>query len=627
MRHLLAVLVAAALALDARAGVERGVPDLPPSAPRPFGPNPFDAAQLGVDWLAGAVCSWMTTTGGGQVDCTDGQRKTCFGCHVQAQSVYGLARSGSRCYTVPASPCTQPGDESPVEYATRFVAAAQRKACILGPTVCGFPFDPTTRDGQPPELGSIGHYPDCGSNAGPASIHPVIQSAHGGMNLAGYTRYVSPAYAANVLALADWFVTKQAPDGRFIPDRAEAPVDQGDAFTTGAAATVIATARPHGSPAQQVAYDAALAGAASWVSGAALVTTQDKTFAILTLLEAGTPTWAPDMLALRSDLLDDQLPDGGWAERPGLGSNAYATGQALHALSEAGLVHAHPAACAGIYWLVDHQNLDGSWSIGQAGVTTDSTRNSDFTATMWPVLALGSIRRHGVDAGAPQEVLTCGGAATFAVTITNTADNPCELNSDFDALFLSVTNDVGDAAVVTPDTVMLRSGQSQVVTVEWTRVVPAGPPGSASLTTLLAQSLGARDRGCPVEATVRLSVVVPPDDVPAALGFGLRVGRSADDVTLRWDPAATSVGSYEVVSTACPSRVACATRPTRTVLDAAAPIAMGVAEAATLPGAAAPGQPHLAFYKVRATSPCALTPGPTCDFACSDPDRCHRLCP
>ncbi len=182
--------------------------------PRPAASNPHQAAQLGIDWLTRDLCAWMQTTGQG-TDCATGRTDSCMGCHVQAETVLGLARSTARCYTLPSTPCQQPGDESPIQFAARFIAACQRKPCIIGPynTTCTttygvIPVDLNTRDGQPPELGSIGHYPDCGSNAPPASIHPIIQSAHAGLNLAGYARYVSPAYASNLLALADWFLTK-----------------------------------------------------------------------------------------------------------------------------------------------------------------------------------------------------------------------------------------------------------------------------------------------------------------------------------------------------------------------------------------------------------------------------------
>jgi hypothetical protein len=593
--------------------------------------DPFEAAQDGIDWLLPAVCRWMLPGTAQFRTCTDDPAGACFGCHVQAEAVYGLALSRTRCFTLPATACEEIGDETPLTFAARFVTQAQRKECILGPPAgwCGmYAEDPTTRDGRAPNLGSIGVFPDCGEQLPPPAVAaPATQSAHGGLGLAGYTRFVGPLHAGSLVALADWLVTAQEPTGELVSDHAEAPVDQGDTFTTAALLVTLRTATPHASPAQAATYADGVARAAVWLAAAPAATTQDEVLALLALLESGEAVTSPEVEARRADLLLGQLGDGGWAERPGLQSNAYATGQAAYALMTAGLPPAHPAVCAGIDWLVTHQEADGSWSIGQAGVSTDSTRNSAFTATTWPVLALGSLKRHGVEVTPPPDLASCAEEEAFEVVVRNTADNPCELYPRQDTFRLVASNDAGDDVSVDEATVTLHASGSATVTVRWRR---AGPVTErVSTTTLRATSLGALAIGCPVNAEASFAVRVGTDTVPGPLGFGLRLSRPGDDVELRWTAAAGAVGSYEVVGLDCPSRDACPERPRRAVLDAATPRATTppMQLGTTFPGAGRPGGPGLVFYKVRPTSPCRLLPGPTCNFDCAEADRCHRLCP
>ena len=63
-------------------------------------------------------------------------------------------------------------------------------------------------------------------------------------------------------------------------------------------------------------------------------------------------------------LLAQQRPDGGWGQLPSLQSDAYATGQSLVALKEAGGLSAtDPAYKRGIAFLLKTQLEDGSWYV------------------------------------------------------------------------------------------------------------------------------------------------------------------------------------------------------------------------------------------------------------------------
>jgi hypothetical protein len=56
-----------------------------------------------------------------------------------------------------------------------------------------------------------------------------------------------------------------------------------------------------------------------------------------------------------------QQKDGGWAQAPGLSSDAYATGQALYALRVSGITRDNRAVARGTAFLVATQKEDGSW--------------------------------------------------------------------------------------------------------------------------------------------------------------------------------------------------------------------------------------------------------------------------
>ncbi len=78
-------------------------------------------------------------------------------------------------------------------------------------------------------------------------------------------------------------------------------------------------------------------------------------------------TWAgaeQEFVAAAADELKRlQRADGGWAQTPELESDAYATGQVLDTLHEAGVPSTDPAYRRGVDYLVRTQRDDGSWYV------------------------------------------------------------------------------------------------------------------------------------------------------------------------------------------------------------------------------------------------------------------------
>ena len=67
--------------------------------------------------------------------------------------------------------------------------------------------------------------------------------------------------------------------------------------------------------------------------------------------------WHP--LARR--IVEGQNADGGWSQAKGMPSDAWATGQALYALAQAGLKRSEPVIAEGRGFLIKSQRDDGSW--------------------------------------------------------------------------------------------------------------------------------------------------------------------------------------------------------------------------------------------------------------------------
>jgi hypothetical protein len=148
---------------------------------------------------------------------------------------------------------------------------------------------------------------------------------------------------------------------------------------------------------QTAEYDASIQRAVKWLKNAKPVTTEDYTFLILGLL------WAGDQPAAKraaNALLQQQRPDGGWAQTPTLPSDAYATGQALFAARKAGAIKpAQPSYQRGAEYLRNTQYEDGSWYVRsrttvpfqpffESGFPHGRDQYISVAATNWAALAL-----------------------------------------------------------------------------------------------------------------------------------------------------------------------------------------------------------------------------------------------
>ena len=127
--------------------------------------------------------------------------------------------------------------------------------------------------------------------------------------------------------------------------------------------------------------------------------TEDRVFQLLGLKWAGVAVNHPVIRKGVRGLLAAQRPDGGWSQIPSIASDAYATGQALLALREAGGLRAtNPAYKRGVAFLLKTQFEDGSWFVKSRAIPLQPFFESGFphgrdqwvsnAATNWATMAL-----------------------------------------------------------------------------------------------------------------------------------------------------------------------------------------------------------------------------------------------
>ena len=166
------------------------------------------------------------------------------------------------------------------------------------------------------------------------------------------------------------------------------------------AAVCIYALRHYGPRAEAASTESAIAKAVAWLERAKPETTQDRAFQAIAL------SWAAETsdsakTAARA-LAGLQRADGGWSQFPGLESDAYATGQAIFALSVAGRVpQDDPTYRKGIAYLMRTQAPDGSWHVKTRAIWLQPYFESGFpygrdqfistAGTAWASMALATV--------------------------------------------------------------------------------------------------------------------------------------------------------------------------------------------------------------------------------------------
>jgi len=198
---------------------------------------------------------------------------------------------------------------------------------------------------------------------------------------------------------ARYLKNRQAADGRWSDPSHRPPLEASDFQAT---ATSLRALQVYGLKARRAEYEKAVQKGVNWLTTARPTTTEDRVFQILGLGWAGGDN--DGIRTAARDLLAEQRPDGGWGQHASLASDAYATGQALTALHEAGAVALTDSAYKrGIEYLLSTQLEDGSWYVRSRSIPLQPFFESGFphghdqwisaAATNWAAMALAPAAR------------------------------------------------------------------------------------------------------------------------------------------------------------------------------------------------------------------------------------------
>ncbi len=168
---------------------------------------------------------------------------------------------------------------------------------------------------------------------------------------------VKPTLATQVFARL--ILNRQLSDGHWTTLDVRPPQSFSIVTATAVAARAIQRHLPASMDAER---RAATDRARAWLQKVVPADTEERAWQLLGLSGIGSAPAAlePHVRAL----LAAQRKDGGWAQLPRLGTDAYATGQALVALQRAGgLDRNHPSVQRGLAYLLSQQRDDGSWLV------------------------------------------------------------------------------------------------------------------------------------------------------------------------------------------------------------------------------------------------------------------------
>ena len=187
----------------------------------------------------------------------------------------------------------------------------------------------------------------------------------------------------------------QTPAGNWSTNESRRPPMASGDFQ--AAALSIYALKHYGQDSDKAATDVVIANAVKWLENAKPISSQDRAFHLLGLSWGGSAS--SNVTAAARALAALQRADGGWNQLPEMGSDAYATGQALYALNAAGKMRTSNAVYQkGVDYLLRTQAADGSWHVETRAIWLQPYFESGFpygrdqfistAGTAWAVMAL-----------------------------------------------------------------------------------------------------------------------------------------------------------------------------------------------------------------------------------------------
>ncbi|MDG2220902.1 MAG: ankyrin repeat domain-containing protein [Rubripirellula sp.] len=183
-------------------------------------------------------------------------------------------------------------------------------------------------------------------------------------------------------------------DGSWLSDAHRPPSEYSSITATAVALRAISHYSP---PGWRILTEQRIARATNWLGQQRPEHNVEKAFRLLGLHWGNAPQ--AQIANATQELLLDQSDGGGWAQRPGLSPDAYATGLTLYALQESGEIATTAVSYRdGIKFLQRHSKQDGSWHVQSRSFKFQPYFESGFphgpdqwisaAATSWSSLAL-----------------------------------------------------------------------------------------------------------------------------------------------------------------------------------------------------------------------------------------------
>jgi ankyrin repeat protein len=178
-----------------------------------------------------------------------------------------------------------------------------------------------------------------------------------------------------------------------VGDASRSPIQEGDIART---ARSLHALQQYGPPALKPEFEKRIGRARDWLFEAKPATNDDRAMQLAGLYWAGGGR--DKLRSLGDALIATQRGDGGWSQNPNLASDAFASGESLWALQEAGVLKpSEPVYQRGVEYLVTTQR-EGSWHVRsrapkfqpyfQSGFPYEHDQWVSSAATAWAVMAL-----------------------------------------------------------------------------------------------------------------------------------------------------------------------------------------------------------------------------------------------
>jgi len=160
-------------------------------------------------------------------------------------------------------------------------------------------------------------------------------------------------------AMTHWMLATQMTDGSWLGNGVNRPPMESSTVSHTAIAVRGLTLYP--TPGDKPRIDQALSRARDWLLSAETPTAEDRAMRLMGLV--WTKASHPAIKAGIQEIVRRQTTTGGWSQLAQLDPDAYATGQSLMALHEAGIAVTDNVYLKGVKYLLTTQYPDGSWFV------------------------------------------------------------------------------------------------------------------------------------------------------------------------------------------------------------------------------------------------------------------------